>query len=865
MRADSPIRRPSSAPTQPTSPAGAQTGSGAPEHVVPGPAPRRASMDGMQAMLPPRTPAPIHTRQPAGTSTSNAETASVKEPASPAREPAEPPQDTLPKPGEKTAVTPASRTVRRPSTDVLPSPSTAAGARLSVEASSPTARTASLHESVPPARTSADKERRASSEPAHETTPAPVGTTLAPRASSDVRPAEEPALTPKTGPLKKPAEPLHASTSPAPKAPTQPPDEITAAGVERTAVQRATSETSSPERAALLGDIAQRMEAASRRPVAEPPDIFSVIGRMERAAELLSRRFAPDEALRHRTAPPELVAAQQRLQHVLDALQPDPTQNPDEQRELKRLYIKENAPIEAAWSVLFGEGYVPGQAMRAPFSEGSINAAFEFVRGGISSFMRSPARNGAATEWRPRPGDRLTLDSVHTVDANAAGGAIGGLGSYTFEKAIESSMLKQAATSNLPMLVPIPPELLAPPPGRVRQTSWRSEDGAHVVRFHIAGLKDESARFEDSLPGGAPHLPRLDSDAQRKRESIATWQQAWNAEHYAALLQPFLTACLNSLQPEILSEAAREQGGSVFAVSAFGSALAGALAGGSLNLAKATPYLGQVRVKDAMDQPQWLNMYLVAGRNVDPSADLARWSDALHLPAAVLKTAGNTLVEAVKLPKELVLDPLHAIPDLLLRHVFPNGLVGVVAPAAAEAALEPVIQGATAGLLGNASAALARTRVGLASGLNDYMWPMLRDKMNPLKARTDVRRKERQDIKAADRTRLEANRQRLDDQLRQQQGRVPQLLHAATGHALGTQDCAFIGEMAGAAHLGMQHVPRLRQIADQLPPDTQLSRELLLMASGVEQRARIDRKLAPPWTARLTGGARGGTSSVSPA
>lgn len=643
-----------------------------------------------------------------------------------------------------------------------------------------------------------------------------------------------------------------------------PVDAITPVPVAALTIPRASSESAS-ERGPLPADIAQCMEAASRRPLPEPADIVSLVGRMQRAGELLGRRFASDQELSHRTVPPELAAAQQRLQAVLDGMQLDPTQNADEQRELKRLYIKENAPIEAAWRVLYGERYVPGQSMQAPFAEGLLNAAFEFARGGFSSLMRSPARNGAATELRPRPGDQLTVNSVHTVDANALGGAVGGLGAYLFEKAIEPAMLKQAEKTNLPALVPVPPELLAPPPGRVRQTSWRSEDGTHMVRFHIAGVKDEAGRFEDGLRGASPHLPKLDSETQQKRESIAMWQQAWNAEHYGALTQPFLTACLNSLQPVLLSEQARDSGGSVFSVSAFGSATAGALASGSLNLAKAMPYLGQVQVKDAMNRPQRLNMFIPVGRNLDPSVDMARWRDVLHLPGAALKAVGGTVVEAAKLPKELVLDPLHAIPDLLMRHVLPNVLVGVAAPATTDAALEPLKSNPTLSAFENAGSWLGRTRVGLTSGLNDYLWPTLRDKMAPLKAKTDVRRKERRDIQAADRTRLEANREIVVRQLLDHQLRLPPLLRATGAGTLPAQDREFIGEIASAERLRVQDAPRLRHIADQLPGDAELARELRLLAQGVEQRARIDSRLAPPWSSRFAGSTRNVTASTSPA
>ena len=872
MRAERPIRRPSSAPTQPTSTAGTlgsgSTASVAPAHAMLGSAPRRASMDGVQTALPPRTPSPVRSQQPPGGPPANLQAAPSTVPAAPVQNSSEPPDEGSPKPIETMVTTPAATPARRDSTHVQPHTPVVATALQSAEVVGTHGETASAHESVVSKRMSADVQREASTPRAHETTVAPASTTLPRPASSDIRPAEEQRPLVSTASDKELDEPggVRASTpalAPA-KALPHPVEEITIAPADPTTMHRARSEPVPSERTPLLSDIAQRMEAASRRPVAEPSDIYSVIGRMERAAELLSRRFLPDEALVGRHVPAELLAAQERLQHLLDGMQLDPTQNADEQRALKQLYIKENAPIEAAWSVLFGSRFKPGESMQAPFAEGSINAAFESSRGGISSFTRSPARNGSATEWRPRPGDQLTFDSVHLVDALAAGGAIGGLGSYTFEKAIEPSMLEQAAKSNLPMLVPVPPELLAPTPGRVRQTNWRSEDGTRIVRFHIAGLKnDEAGRFEDGLPGPAPHLPKLDSDTQQKRESIATWQQAWNAEHYAALLQPFLTACLNSLQPELLSEAARDQGGSVFAVSAFGSALAGALAAGALNLAKGTPYFGQVRVNDAMGQPQWLNMYVVAGRNPDSNAELARWRDVLGMPMAALKTTGNTLLEVAKFPKEFVLDPLHTVPDLLMRHELPNVFVGVAATAAAEKALEPLVEAIKRGDLKHLESFVTRARYGLASGLNDYLWPIMRDKMNGLKAKTDVRRKERQDIKAADRTRLEANRDRIEAQLLEQQLRLPPLLRATADASLQAQDRTFLDRIAMTERLRREDAQRLRDIAARLPAELELARQLNLMAQGIEQRARIDSKLAPPWASRLTGRGHGGAASTS--
>ena len=898
MTPGSPIRRPSSAPTQqtplPATSASEQTGVVVPAHTELSVSPRRASMDGASATMPLRMPVPVRVQQLAGTGAGGLETAPVEQPASPARTPTGASVEESSKPATQTESAHTSTERRSPIGAQTDTQAPVIG-RPSGETPRVDAETASVKESV-----------RRSSSPVEAGGDVPLGATseseaelaaasLRRRAPTPVHLPREPVAPVMTTPRaavasessnatgKRPqveASTLDAETSSLEKRVsseakrvdttqvTMPDREgrITAEPVTAATVTRASIETVASETTPLLRDVAQRMEAASRRPAVEPPDIFSAIGRMERAAELLSRRFASDEDLLHRATPPELVAARQRLQEVLDGMQLDPTQNADEQLHLKRLYIKENAPIEAAWRVLFGSRFVPGQAMKAPFAEGSINAAFEFTRGGISSFTRSPARNGAATEWRPRPGDQLTVDSVHLVDALAAGGAIGGIGSYTFEKAIEPSMLEQAAKSNLPMLVPVPPELLAPTPGRVRQTSWRAEDGTRIVRFHIAGLKnDEAGRFEDGLPGTAPHLPKLDSDTQQKRESIATWQQAWSGEHYAALLQPFLTACLNSLQPELLSEAARDHSGSVFAVSAFGSALAGALAAGSLNLAKAMPYFGQVRVNDAMGQPQWLNMYVVAGRNPEPSAELARWRDVLHVPAAVAKTTGNTMVGVAKMSRDLVLDPLHTVPDLLMRHVLPNVLVGVAATAAAEKALGPLVEAVKNGDLKYLEYFVTRASYGLPSGLNDYMWPMMRDKMNPLKAKTDVRRKERQDIKAADRTRFEANRDRIDTQLREQQGRLPGLLTSATAASLSEHDRTALHQMAVADRLGRQDASRLRDILGRLAPEAELTRELNLIAQALEQRARIDQKLAPPWTSRMTRRGREGRTDASPA
>lgn len=869
MKADSPSRRPSSAPTQPTAvPASPLTGTptapGAAAHAALEWVPRRASMDGAPAALPPpRMPVPVRTQTPpagAGTSTGSEAPALTNAPASPARKPVEPTHEAVAKAVEESVSTRSSTNERQVSGNERSTTLTPVVGRQSAELPRTSTEMAPVEEPVPQVRKSTETKREEVSQTQMPETPS----TPVPRASSEARPVEKPVVQPETASVKEPIQPERESVRVAPKASAERADEITASPLEATLMHRASTETSSSERAPLLGDVAQRMEAASRRPAAEPPDVFSVAGRMVRAAELLSRRFASDEALRDREVPPELHAAQQRLRVLLDGMQLDPTQNADEQRELKRLYIKENAPIEAAWSVLFGSRFVPGQSMQTPFAEGSINAAFEFVRGGISSFMRSPARNGSATEWRPQPGEELTFASVHSVDADAAGGGIGGGGSYTFEKAIEPSMLRQATKSNLPMLVEIPPELLAPTPGRVRQTNWRDEEGTRVVRFHIAGVTDEASRFEDGLPGASQHLAKLDSDVRQKRDSIALWQQGWNAGHYLALVQPFLTSCLNSLQPELLTEEARRQGGSVFAVSAFGSALAGALANGSLNLAKATPYLGQVRVNDAMGQPQWLNMYVVAGRNADSEVPLARWRDALHVPGAAARTLGNTLVETVKLPKELVLDPLHAIPDLLMRHVLPNVFVGVAAPAAAEKALGPLVDAVNTGALkGAAAAVVSRARYGLPSGLNDYLWPIMRDKMNPLKAKSDARRKERQDIKAADRTRLEANRDRIDTQLRQQQVRLPGLLDAATAASLSEHDRTALHQIAVAERLGRQDAARLRDVLGRLAPEAELTRELNLMAQALEQRARIDSKLAPPWTSRMTGRGREGRAEAS--
>jgi hypothetical protein len=136
---------------------------------------------------------------------------------------------------------------------------------------------------------------------------------------------------------------------------------------------------------------------------------------------------------------------------------------------------------------------------------------------------------------------------------------------------------------------------------------------------------------------------------------------------------------------------------------------------------------------------------------------------------------------------------------------------------------------------------------------------MLRDRMNPLKAKPDERRTELKRIRSAETVRLEHNRDRITQHLAQSMAAVPQLV----------ADCLAIDGWSPAATEQLQEVGRtsaagtlsadvlrsaLRTLTQSSAPQASgiapLRASTQLMLDMLEQRDRIERKLTS-WTQRL--------------
>lgn len=671
------------------------------------------------------------------------------------------------------------------------------------------------------------------------------------------------------------------------------------------------SETSRNSRADPLGlkklgssepSARERLLRSSRLPQPKTHAPGSAEDRIAKARVLLATRFATDEVYEAaRKSVPQLAAAHNKLDRWFGDMTVDPSQDQATQRELKDLYIKEHAPIDAAWSILFGRRYSLGRPSTAPVHEGSINAVFEGARGGVSSAMRNPGRNGVAVQFAPRPGSSLTTTDVHIVDANAGGGIMGGLGTYTFEKAVDKAMTRQAAKRNLPKMVEVPADLLAFERSRIRQHNWIGEDGNRVVRFYIAGTQAEEALFTEGLqraPQGVleklshlvglfkedmPDWHELDLKATDNRSEATVKQAAYEADHLLALLQPLLTSSLGSTEPLILDPTAQQNALSVFAVSTVLSGTAGGLRAGTLNLFKGLPSAGaafdgvpvlkhlpetiwphgQIKVENAVGDEQWVNLYIPDGRSGNPEEPMARWADAVQFkgrqpwdvgPARVVAAVSETVLEsagrfALLIPQTLT-SASRAL-DLFARNVLPNVVVSVVAPASAGAVLEPFSNSLSRPVNENPASLIGRTRIALPKGLNDLMWPPLRRLMDRLTEKTEATRAQRRSMKEAAITNA-GGRERLDELLTERRGTLPGLVEAAI-EALPPRDHALMNRVAAAASgEGGMSVNQLKALSTRLAPQAasvdavrKLQRTVKEMVVLMSQRQRMAKIVTP--------------------
>jgi hypothetical protein len=571
--------------------------------------------------------------------------------------------------------------------------------------------------------------------------------------------------------------------------------------------------------------------------------------RTEVAEALISARY--NRPAQIALGVPELAQARARMQAHFDAMVIDPTMDQEEQRRLMQRYIDVNAPVEAAQTVLYGGLFEPGKDMRTQFLEGTLNSSFEGTRGGASSAHRSPARNGAVTRLTPRPDQPLTFESIHVVDANALGGVAGGVLSYYFEQDVDPALLSVAKQANLPTMMAVPAELIVPAPSRERFTTWQAS-GVTVVRFHLAGLEDEPALHEEGLPGKQPTWPELQKKAEAWRDSIRYWQGMFEEKGWALLLQPFLTACLNSLRPLMLSDSQLQQAITVFCTSAAMSSLAGGLTKALLSLAKAAPRVGQAHVFDVLGRPQWLNMYVVMGRAEDEDADdnMAAWSDIIGLPLSVLKTAAKVAVNVGETGGDFLDAPLETMIDLVMRHVAPNTFVSVAPPATANVMLEPFTGSAIPPPGEDPRSFVGRSRVSIAGGLNDYLWPTMRDRMALLKARAEKRRAERRAVRAANRTRLTAQRDKKRQEILLVRARLVDLMPAMPDALLAPEDRARLQAALDRMEFEPEVLAWLMRLAEEpheAEQQYQLRADLLSLVQKAGELAALDAMLQGTW------------------
>ncbi|OAX56169.1 type III secretion system effector XopF2 [Xanthomonas graminis] len=416
-----------------------------------------------------------------------------------------------------------------------------------------------------------------------------------------------------------------------------------------------TDRAASPHVAAHLQD---RPETSSRSAVASPSQLQHHA--WTQASGSSSSRPSPE--LQRRAFVNQVSTELNRYDATADA-----DDAPETQEQLEAEYVGWAANQLQQRHEAYGPngGYRFKENMSAAGSAASLPAAYETLKGFLSSALRTPPGSATATKYDQQDGSLTTK-----VGPTAVGGATSGVTSYFTEQILLSAMERRVRLANMPAFKPIAPSILSPEPGPV-QLEITLEGKKHFWRplrnEEVLQLEHESDR---------PTLETLQSTALNRQRQLLERQKLMDGKAEATFLRPLLSGTINAVRRSLSSTATLLSPPLVLGTSMISSGTSAALGKAILETSKALPSTGQTQVDNLVGGTQKVNLFRLARH--DESAPALCWSDARRLHHTLAEIAQEAGALAT-LPFTSPLMASRSARDLLLRHLGGNILTSWVA------------------------------------------------------------------------------------------------------------------------------------------------------------------------------------------
>ncbi|QDI02681.1 type III secretion system effector protein [Xanthomonas cerealis pv. cerealis] len=416
-----------------------------------------------------------------------------------------------------------------------------------------------------------------------------------------------------------------------------------------------------PDRAATLpvaGRLQEQPEPSSRSDVAS----LSQLQRPASTQASGASRSQPPPALQRRAFVNQL-----RIYLNEYPATADTDDAPETQEQLEEEYVEWAADRLQQRHEAYGPngGYRFNENMSAAGTAAALPAAYETLKGFLSSALRTPPGSATATKYDQQDGSLTTK-----VGPTAVGGATSGITSYFTEQILLSAIERRARLANMPAFKPIAPSILSPEPGPV-QMEITAEGNKHFWR----PLRDEEVSHLEH-EGDRPTFGKLQSIARDRQRQLLERQKLMDGKAEATFLKPVLSGTLNGVRRSLSSTATLLSPPLVLGTSMIGSGTSGALGKAILETGKALPRVGQTQVDNLVGGTQTVNLFRLARH--DESAPALRWSDARRLHHTLVEIAQEAGALAT-LPFTSPLMAVRSVRDLLLRHMGGNILTSWVA------------------------------------------------------------------------------------------------------------------------------------------------------------------------------------------
>ncbi|SBV87172.1 type III secretion system effector XopF2 [Xanthomonas graminis] len=310
-------------------------------------------------------------------------------------------------------------------------------------------------------------------------------------------------------------------------------------------------------------------------------------------------------------------------------------------------------------------GYRFNENMSAAGTAALLPAAYETLKGFLSSALRTPPGSATATKYDQQDGSLTTK-----VGPTAVGGTTSGITSYFTEQILLSAMDRRARLANMPAFKPIPVSVLSPEPGPVQM-----EITPEGKKYFWRPQRDEEVAHRGH-GSDRPTFETLQRIAHNRQRQLLERQKLMEGKAEATFLRPLLSGTLNGIRRSLSSDATLLSPPLVLGTSMIGSGTSGALGKAILEAGKALPRTGQTEVDNLAGGTQTVNLFRLARR--DEAAPALRWSDARRLPHTLAEIAQEAGALA-GLPFTSPLMAGRSARDLLLRHISGNILTSWVA------------------------------------------------------------------------------------------------------------------------------------------------------------------------------------------